>query len=138
MPDLPGLDAASLERSLDLREEWLAHLYTASLTTGPGELNRSFQTSLWDRVRELHRLRLVFLGTPCPGLEQWAHAVVRQANADPAAWEERRRRSTMMSMEFPGDNIRPVEAEPADRVTGQYRAALAFLSKDPGGPEAGN
>ncbi len=143
MTDLPALNAASLRHYLDLREEWLAHQYIGALTSGydltdgDHELVNSHMASLWDSVRELHRLRLVFLGTPCPGLEQWAHAVAQHAKADPAAWEQRRQRITMMSMEFPGDQIRPVRAGTADRVTGQYRAALAALSKAQDGPEAG-
>jgi len=134
MTELPELIPASLGRYLDLREEWLAckfmdARYSVSTGFATREEAEALQSVILDQMRELHRLRLVFLGNSIPSMEQWMLSVIQAAESDPDGWAERRRGIVMLSMEMPGDNVAAVPAEPVDRVTQGYREILTALTR---------
>ena len=129
--DLPDLNQNTLAEYLDLREEFLRIQYVETVQVGPTVASEGAVAvrldGLWVQVRELHRLRLVFLRRPAPSRREWESAALQEAASDPDNWEARRLRAHELGFEMPGAHLDALAAEPVDRVTAGYRKALASV-----------
>lgn len=127
--ELPRLDTEKLTSYLAMREMYLKVLYVdldqVGLSVASREVISSLLTALWAQVRELHRLRLVFLGLPAPSISEWRWDALQEATSDPKAWAENHRQAVMLSFETQGMQHEALLADPIDRVTAGYRDALA-------------
>lgn len=131
----PDLSRETLTVYLSLREDYLRVQYVDVHLVGHGMVSDeealSTQVNLWDRVRELHRLRLVLLGLPAPSLREWAEGAIQEAAADPEAWADKRRRAVELSFEMMGEGRSALPADPVDRVTAGYRRGFTMFNRFP-------